>query len=131
MPVLEPDAASTDDQVRLTLPALLPYSRVVRLAVTSLASRNGFSYDDVEDLRIAVGEVFAVVVDPPSPDARVRFTCTLHPEAIEVVGRREPPAPIAEISDLTRQILAGVADEAEIDQVGGRIRISKRLEGRP
>ena len=115
------------DEIRLALPALAAYGRVVRLAVTGLASRNGFSYDDVQDLRIAIGEVFGLLVEPEDGEDRLRFTCCLQPDALEIEATRVPPSPIVEVGDLSRQILGAVADEAEIDQPGGRIRIVKRL----
>ncbi len=123
------DARSVDtDEIRLSLPALFPYGRVARLAVTGLASRNGYSYDDVEDLRIAVGELFGVLVTEELPGARLVLTCLLQPAALDVTAIRLPSMPINHVTDLSRQILAAVVDEAEIDEADGRIRIVKRLE---
>ena len=122
------DDRSVDiDEIRLSLPALFPYGRVARMAVTGLASRNGYSYDDVEDLRIAIGELFGVLVTEERPDERLRLSCTLRPDALEIDAALLPSAPIAQVTDLSRQILAAVVDEAEIDEAGGRIRIVKRL----
>ncbi len=123
------DARSVDtDEIRLTLPALPSYGRVARLAVTGLASRNGYSYDEVEDLRIAIGEVFGVLVESLPAVERLRFTCRIHPDALEVDAQRDPAHAIDEVSDLTEQILAAVVHEATIDTEAGRVRIVKRLE---
>ena len=122
------DARSVDtDEIRLSLPALFPYGRVARLAVTGLASRNGYCYDDVEDLRIALGELFGVLVVEELPDARLQLTCLLRPDALDITAARAPATPIERVTDLSRQILAAVVDLAEIDQPSGRIRIVKRL----
>jgi hypothetical protein len=115
------------DEIRLALPALGAYGRVARLAVTGLASRNGYSYDDVEDLRIAVGELFGVLVRPESSDQQLSFTCRLSTDRLEVEASRQPPAALTDISDLTRQILAAVTDEVAIDESAGVVRILKRL----
>ncbi len=124
----EDDTRPVDsDEIRLSLPALFPYGRVARLAITGLASRNGYSYDDVEDLRIAVGELFGLLVAEEQPDARLQLTCLLLPDALDVTAARLPAAPIEQVADLSRQILAAVVDEAEIDEDKGRIRIVKRL----
>ena len=122
------DARSIDiDEIRLSLPALFPYGRVARMTVTGLASRNGYSYDDVEDLRIAIGELFGVLVTEERLDDRLQLTCVLLPDALEVIAARVPAAPIALVTDLSRQILAAVVDSAEVDEVNGRIHIVKRL----
>lgn len=126
------DARADDrDEIRLSLPALHPYGRVARLAITGLASRNGYSYDDVEDLRIAVGELFGILVPEERSDARLRLTCVLLPDALDITAERVPAAPVGRITDLSRQILAAVVDRHEIDASDGRIRIVKRLGGAP
>jgi len=43
--------------VRLVVPAAPEYLRLVRLTAAGLASRLGFTFDEVEDLRIAVDEL--------------------------------------------------------------------------
>lgn len=129
---LPEDARSVDtDEIRLTLPALPQYGRVARLTVTGLASRNGYSYDEVEDLRIAVGEAFGVLVPEEQTTARLVLTCLLQPDALDVTASRDPAAPVARVTDLSRQILAAVVDRAEIDELHGRIRIVKRLGSCP
>jgi hypothetical protein len=129
--VSNPDDARSDDrdEIRLSLPALFPYGRVARLAVTGLASRNGYSYDDVEDLRIAIGEVFGLLVPEERPDARLQLTCVLLPESLDITAALAPSTPIERITDLSRQILAAVVDDAAIDEADGCIRIVKRLRG--
>jgi hypothetical protein len=126
-----PDLGDDLQEIRLTLPAIAPYARVARLAMTGLASRNGFSYDDVEDLRIAVGEVFGLLVDHHIPDARIRFTCRLRDDRLEIHASRRPGAPLDDVSDLSRQILAAVVDEATIDGPGGKVTITKRQDLAP
>ena len=126
------DARSDDrDEIRLSLPALFPYGRVARLAVTGLASRNGYGYDDVEDLRIAIGEVFGVLVAEERAEGRLQLSCVLLPDALDITAAREPAAPIQQVPDLSRQILAAVVDDHAIDESLGRIRIVKRLRSGP
>jgi hypothetical protein len=45
------------DELRLTMPAAGPYTRLARVAVTGLATRLGFSFEEVDDLRVAVADV--------------------------------------------------------------------------
>ena len=57
------EAVTSRDTIRMTIPALLAYVRLPRVAIAGLATRSGFSYDEVEDLRLAVGEVCQVLLD--------------------------------------------------------------------
>jgi serine/threonine-protein kinase RsbW len=43
-------------QVKLVIPCLAEYVGVARLAVLGVANRLSFTYDEVEDIRLAVGE---------------------------------------------------------------------------
>ena len=119
-----PPSVDEPEEIRLTLPALAPYARIARLAITGLASRMGFSYDEIEDLRIALGEVFGVLVDERE-DSRLTFRCSLDGPTMEVVATREPATPAPDVTELTRQILDAVVDFADIDPHRARIRVVK------
>lgn len=56
------------DELRLTMPAAGPYTRLARVAVTGLATRLGFSFEEVEDLRVAVADVCTKLI-AAVPDA--------------------------------------------------------------
>ncbi|QXC59462.1 hypothetical protein KSP35_13750 [Aquihabitans sp. G128] len=114
------------EEIKLTLPALVDYARVARLAVTGLASRMGFSYDEIEDLRIAVGELCSVLLDGTGD--RLVFRCTLGAGSLEVEASREPVGPALAINELTRQILLAVVDEADFDLDLARVRVTKRRQ---
>ncbi|OYD06776.1 anti-sigma B factor RsbW [Paludifilum halophilum] len=51
------------DLIELTIPAKAQYVGVVRLAVSGIANRMGFSYDDIEDMKLAVAEACTNAVD--------------------------------------------------------------------
>ncbi|WP_127588571.1 anti-sigma B factor RsbW [Paenibacillus koleovorans] len=42
--------------VRLVIPAAAEYMDLVRLCLYGMASKAGFSYEDIEDMKVAVGE---------------------------------------------------------------------------
>lgn len=71
MPTEEPDRAD----VELRLPADRAYVSVVRTTAAALAARLDFTMDDIEDLRIAVGEACAMTLAeaPDGSDMRCRF----------------------------------------------------------
>lgn len=111
------------DEVRLTLPAIPTYARVARLAVTGLASRIGFTYDEIEDLRIAVGEIFELLVDH---GGRVTCRCTVTAEAFSMETTVAPPRPPGAAPELSRQVLDAVADHVELDLDRARVLLVKR-----
>jgi hypothetical protein len=127
----EAPVVDESDEIRLFLPARFAYGRVARLAVTGLASRNGYGYDDVEDLRIAMGEVFGILVAQERDGHRLQLTCRLLPDELDITATRLPAEPIAAVTALSRQILAAVVDAVTIDEPGGRIRIRKCLGPEP
>jgi serine/threonine-protein kinase RsbW len=50
-------------EVELTIPSRPEYVGVARLAILGVASRMRFSYDEVEDIRLAVGEACTRAID--------------------------------------------------------------------
>ncbi len=58
--------------VELRLPADSAYVSVLRTTTAGLAARLDFTIDDIEDLRIAVGEACALVL--PEADPRGRWS---------------------------------------------------------
>ena len=112
------------DEIRLTLPALPDYAHIARLAITSLAARVGFTYDEVEDVRIAVGEICNVLLD--ASGGRLSFRCLLDGDQLTIEAIRTPLSGRLAVTDLTCQILDAVLDEVEIDEEQGALRAVKR-----
>ncbi|RYG38263.1 MAG: anti-sigma factor [Burkholderiales bacterium] len=67
---------STPD-VELRLPAQSPFVAVIRMMTAGLAARVDFTIDDIEDLRMAVGEACALVLDVATEDASLFVRCDL------------------------------------------------------
>ena len=108
--------ADGSEEVRLTLPAVPEYARIVRLTAAGLASRLGFTYDEVEDLRIAVGEACSHLLGNDGRDGKLAITYTLQADriTIEAVGdfADEPDGAVVPLSE---QILDAVVDAHELD----------------
>jgi serine/threonine-protein kinase RsbW len=72
------------DVVRLRLPAIGAYLSVLRSATAGLAARLDFTLEEIEDLRIAVDEACAILLDGAAPDADLECEFELLPDEIRV-----------------------------------------------
>jgi len=63
--------------VELRLPAESAYVAVLRMTTAGLAARLDFTLDDIEDLRIAVGEACAMVLEQARADGDLHATFDL------------------------------------------------------
>ena len=109
-------SVSQADQVELILPCRPEYVGVARLAVLGIASRMPFSYDEVEDVRLAVGEACTHAVERAGDaPATIHITSRINPTALVIdvddnVSAEADPSPLSEEA----QMLA----EAGVDQQG-------------
>jgi serine/threonine-protein kinase RsbW len=104
------------DEVVLTLPPRPEFARIARLAVTGLAARLRFSYDDVEDLRVGIGEMCNILLESSGGPLVIR--CALGDDAIRVSGIREGLERELDVTDLSRQILDAFLSDVHVDAAG-------------
>ena len=78
------DHAATE-RIELMVPGRPEYVVVVRLAAAAIAGRMDFSFDEIEDLKVAVGEVCTAAILEGGPAVRVVFEVA--PGALTVVVR--------------------------------------------
>ena len=74
--------------VSLRVPADGAYVSVLRTMTAGLAARLDFTVDDIEDLRIAVGEACALVLPEAVPDADLVADFRLTPGSLRDLGER-------------------------------------------
>ncbi len=101
------------DVIRLSIPGTPDFLRVARLMAADVGSRAGFTYEEVEDLRIAVDELCFALTGHDGIEA-LTLTFLLGDGAVTVVGEGSPAGPHCEQSELSKTIVAAVADEHEI-----------------
>jgi serine/threonine-protein kinase RsbW len=74
--------------VELMIPGKPEYVGVARLAILGVAGRMRFSYDEVEDIRLAVGEACTTAIERASaaqiPTPEVRLRCLIDPTRLVV-----------------------------------------------
>lgn len=116
-------------EVRLVVPAKPEYIGLARVTTAGLASRLGFSYDEVEDLRLAIDEICFAMTGNEGRDGTLELRFLLGPEGITVEGRghfqalgRQP-----ELSELSELMLGALVDEHFLDGAQGPLfTLSKR-----
>ena len=104
------------NSITLTFPAAIELVRLARLVASGLAAHVGLSMDDIEDLRIAVDELCALVVQHAVPDAEVVLMLRPVTDGLSVEVRApagEADLPFA-LDELSGHILNAAADEHDL-----------------
>ena len=111
--------------VELRLPADSAYASVLRTTTAGLAARLDFPIDDVEDLRIAVGEANAMVLEHADEGSDLVAAFHLSPGSIVVsVSVAAAGNPVPDLDSFAWQVLTTLATSADIESSGGRFAIS-------
>ena len=107
--------------VELRLPAESAYVAVLRMTTAGLAARLDFTLDDIEDLRIAVGEACALVLEDADAGGSLHGIFELGDHTMRVVVAADTAAetPLDEDS-FGWQVLTALVGDAVADDTGGR-----------
>ncbi len=124
-------------QVTLIIPAIPEYVGTARLTILGVAGRLGFTYDQVEDIRLAVGEACANAIERAQRrlgDAAHQSMVTLRCEAdasrliVEIEDGAENETadsvegidlerPSSEVADMNSQEIGALLMEILVDEV--------------
>lgn len=104
---------------------------MTRILAAGVASRVGFTLDEVDDLRIAIDELCFSLVGPSGRDGTVNVRYLLLPDGVIVEGEGHFTDGVSHsplLSPLSMQILGAVADECHVDPglEGPTFRLVKR-----
>jgi serine/threonine-protein kinase RsbW len=135
----EPAAEAID----VTIPARAEYISIARLAAAAIAAHQAFTYDEIEDLKIAVSEACTALIAAPNtlrrsplslrfvpePDALVVLIDTRGtPLALDLSSNGEPTA--LDERHLGVFLMQCLVDEVDIRHTGDRTSITLRLAKR-
>lgn len=118
--------------VELRLPADSAYVSVLRTTSAGLAARLDFTLDDIEDLRMAVGEASAMVLE--AADDGVDLTAEFWLEQQAITVRVSAPGVTPELAaeeDFAWQVLTTLATEASATSADGSFAITLLLSAAP
>ena len=127
------DAPSAVVEVRTTASAsLIP---TIRAVASDLAARADFDLDAISDLRMAVDEACATLVDVAAPGSLLRCEFAVHGELIRVHAQVGGAGTGLEVSTDTFgwRVLQTLADAVELETDGSTvgIRLHKRADAAP
>lgn len=113
------------------MPAVARFAHLVRLAGADLAAERGFDYDQVQDVRMALGEAIGVLLGRPldpfdpedhvtpiagdEPGGRLQATFTTLPDGLSAQISLVGAARMPEVADLSEQILDATSAGHTID----------------
>jgi serine/threonine-protein kinase RsbW len=128
--VLNSPPGSAD--VLVSVPARAEFMQLLRAVVGSIAAHLDFTYETIDDLRIAVDEACARILSVPGEPTSLALRITRADDRIEVLvytdggGDEWPPEHFEE--SLTAKILGALVDEVAFERVGRSpaVRIVKR-----
>ncbi|WP_232664715.1 ATP-binding protein [Pseudonocardia sp. TRM90224] len=115
----EPSDGVSTVEVRTTATAaLIP---TIRAVASDLAARADFDLDAISDLRMAVDEACATLVDVAAPTSTLRCTFLVRPERIEVHAEVQAHRADAAVSTDTFgwRVLQTLADDVEAHSTPG------------
>jgi len=120
----------SQDEIRLVIPAEEDFRPIAHLVTGGLASRLDVTFDDLEDLQVAVETVLALRDDDGDLTLVLSATdgvlrASLGPFPAEAVHAEEPPAGSLDLA----RVLETVCDAHEVEQRddGAWIELTKRI----
>lgn len=121
----------TLEEVRLEVPASPEYLRMTRIMAAGVASRLGFTYDEVEDLRIAIDELCFALVGRDGRDGTLTVRYRLLDDGLAVEGSshfEDGVFTVPKLSALSKQILNSVVEGCQLmtEANGPGFRFTKR-----
>jgi len=88
-----PAASTSHGVVRLEIPAVAEWVAVARLAVAAVASRQRFSVDEIEDVKLAVAEACTNAIQHGTPDGSISIVCEVSDEGLVLTVRDRGQGP--------------------------------------
>jgi serine/threonine-protein kinase RsbW len=105
----------------LQVPAVAASLRVVRMVAATVAADDGFDIDEVDDVRMAVDELCAAVIEAgPTSPLHVHFRVDDHVLAVRVEADQPDPDASAPVDELRAAVLGATAGQHAFSLADGR-----------
>ncbi|MGB1504564.1 MAG: hypothetical protein ACPHIC_03825 [Acidimicrobiales bacterium] len=114
------------DEVLLRLPARTHYGRIVRVGAAALGIRQGLSFAEIDDLRLAIDEAVILMLSAASADAEIRAVFRFDANQLELELACDGDTVPAEHSISRFEEVAGeLVDEYTVDPGRAWVRMKK------
>ncbi len=117
-----------NDSVRVIIPNKADYISLVRLISSALGSKAGFNIDEIDDLKVAIGEACILTFMPHSQD-EIAITYDVSKEMLEVsiegLGNLSTNEESKE-AHLSKMIIESLMDE--VHYLGDQLRMVKYID---
>ncbi len=102
--------------IGLQIPATAQFVATARLVAASGGADAGLTVDDLDELRLGVDELVAVLVERAGDAARIRITMAVEPGHVVVEGEIDGAVSgdIEPLDELSSRIVAAVTDAFEL-----------------
>ncbi|WAM31882.1 ATP-binding protein [Caldicellulosiruptor naganoensis] len=101
-------------EIMLTIPSKAEYIMVVRLTLSGIAARCGFDFETIEDLKMAISEVFNLFnIEKISGQISIRFEIDKNCLGIEI----DIPTDEINKNELAEVILKTLMDDVEFEKL--------------
>ncbi len=115
------------ESIRLTVPATSAAVRITRAGAAGLATRAGFTYREVEQIRLAVGEAAALLAPDTDGDGTLTVTYVMAPGELRIdlvlMGREA----VSEVPDVAAAVLDNSVDDWQLTRGGRHLTLVKRV----
>jgi serine/threonine-protein kinase RsbW len=124
---------SSTDSIRLTVPAASSAVRIARAGAAGLATRAGFTYQEVEQLQLAVGEATALLAPEPDGDGTLVLVFDVEEDGMRIDVRLADPQPSPRartgvtVPSVAEAVLDAAVDSWAVYDDGRRIVLRKQL----
>jgi serine/threonine-protein kinase RsbW len=117
--------AASVDVIDLAVPLRAEFSALLRTVTSTIGADLGLDLDEIDDLRLAVSEIFSVLLDLTQGDddeavagARCRARLAVQPDAVTITLGRDVADDVPTLDDLAVTILSTVVDEFRVSPDG-------------
>ena len=123
--------AADTDEILLRVPARADYARIVRIGAAALALRQGMTFAEIDDLRLAIDEAMIVLLhgdaaETDTDEADLSVTYRVTQGRFELEAERDDGTPVTDAAvDRFDEIASSLVDDYDIDAGRGWLRIRK------
>lgn len=105
---------SNPDRIEASVPLRAEFASVLRTLVASIGADAGFSVDELDDLRLALSEIFSVLAEAGPRDGRALVSIVVDRGELVVSMRSDQDGVAYELDELATSILHAVVDSHEV-----------------